>query len=88
MSKPKIDKGELLLTLGAVVLGFRGVDPVHVAARAGRAAQGMQTMLQRIEALCESEVRRALGCRHPLPCECLYCATPPDGDHERKRPTC
>lgn len=83
-----IDFGELFLAIGAVWLGFRGIDPIQVGARAGRAAQGVRTMLQRIEDLAETEVRRVLECRAPLPCDCLRCSTPDDDDDERKRPTC
>lgn len=73
-AKAPIDTAEILLGIGAVWLAIRGEDPQRIAARALQAADGLRTMLTRIEQVTEAQARRAMGCKGSSACDCLWCA--------------
>lgn len=70
---PTLDKAEVVLAIGACWLAFRGKDPQVIGARALRAAEGIRTMLARLEQLTETQAREAMGCKRSLACDCLWC---------------
>lgn len=72
--KPPVrDVAELLVLGGALWLGFRGIDPKEIAARAQESAERARALLQAIERTAENHMRQAAGCRAPDACECVMC---------------
>lgn len=74
MTKP-IDKAEVVLTIAAVWLAARGVEPSEIGARAQGIAVAFETMREKLEALAIRQVRTAVHCRAPSPCLCLVCTS-------------
>ena len=75
MNAPKVDKAEVVLTIAAVWLASRGVDPSEIGARAQGIAVAFETMRSKLQALALKQVRTAVHCRAPAPCVCLVCTS-------------